>query len=194
MKRFVILLSSLALLSGACRWQPYIANRTFRQLTGQKVRFHPVTPLREDLRHYTALEVHRLDNLMLDQMPPDLERYLNDKIFEEVRSLKLFRQVLPPDQEVIRRPGTGEPTLVLEGQIDDFHPGYLGLRVLELGYNHMSTTVRFQLRDKQTEAVLGSASVTIHENRPTGTQKSVANRIAKQIKKFIASAAREHRG
>src|SRR5262249_19837487 len=124
----------------------------------------------------------------LDKLPPETERYLNQKLFDAFRSLKPAALVVRQRDEASPEndPAT-EPTLLLEGQIDDFHPGYRGLRILELGYNHISTTVRFQLWDQQTGELLGSASITVHENRPNGTPRSAADRIAKEMKKFMRS-------
>ena len=47
------------------------------------------------------------------------------------------------------------PTLVIDGFVDDYDPGSLPLRVVELGFNHVAVTVRIRLRDKQSGRIIG---------------------------------------
>lgn len=187
MRRFKMAIIGLLLLNAGCPWRPYVMDRTFRQVTGQKIRLHRVLPVSDDLSRYRILEVQPLENMMLDQITPDLRYYLENKIFEALSDAKRFDQVVRAEPAGSPEEPPEEPTLVLEGAIDDYHPGYVGLRIFELGYNHISLTIRFQLRDKQTGDVLGSASVTVHENRPNGTPRGAANRVAKEIRKYLRS-------
>jgi hypothetical protein len=77
------------------------------------------------------------------------------------------------------------PTLVLDGFIDDYDPGYVGLRLVELGLNHQVVTVRIQLQDKQTGAVVGAASVTAQDNRVVGTAKANIGRLVSRVRMFV---------
>ena len=190
----VLLCLALAFLLGGCNWSPYLATRAIRQVTGKKMRFHSIEPVRNALGLYRVLEVKKLDNLMLDQIPPAMEQYVNDRLFKELSESALFSEVVGPDDETAAEGkvmAPTKPTLVFEGIIDDYSPGYRGLRYAELGFNHVAVTVRFQLRDKLTGAIMGGASITAQDNRATGSTRSAIDRIAKRIKGFMKSEYRK---
>jgi hypothetical protein len=186
---------SAVLLLGACNWRPYAYTRGIRQFTGKKMRTHTIAANRSDLSHYQVLEVKKLDNLVLGQIPSPMERYLNDRIYAYLKSLKLFPEVAREGYDfVIEDPSVktaAKPTVIFEGAIDDYEPGYRSLRFAELGFNHVAVTVRFQLRDKQTQEILSSSSITAQDDTPTGSTKSAENRVAKRIRKLVAA---EYRG
>src|SRR5437879_5186196 len=121
------------------------------------MRLHPIVPMHATLGKYRVLEVRKLDNLILDQIPPPMEQYINDKVFKELASLKLFPEVVRQSDEIAPEGANGVITLtaalIFEGAIDDYSPGYRGLRYVELGFNHVAVTVHFQLKDKQTGVV-----------------------------------------
>jgi hypothetical protein len=187
---------AMAFAFGACNWHSYLVTRGVRQVTGKKMRFHGIVPMQTTLGEYQVLEVKKLDNLILDQIPPQMEQYIDDKVFKELASLKLFPEVVRQGDEIAPEGAnavtTPKGTLIFEGAIDDYSPGYRGLRYAELGFNHVAVTVHFQLKDKQTGAVIGSASITAQDNRATASTKSAIDRIAKRIKGFINSGFKEH--
>jgi hypothetical protein len=192
----VLLCLAVSIALAGCNGNYYLATRAIRQVTGKKMRFHPIEPMQDVLAaQYRLLEVKKFDNFMLDQIPPPMEQYLNDRVFKELQASALFSEVVRPHDEATPEEKVTEsskPTLIFEGAIDDYSPGYRGLRYLELGFNHVAVTVRFQLRDKLTGEVIGSASITAQDNRATGSAKSAIDRIAKRIDGFMKSESRKH--
>lgn len=184
-----LILASVILQAG-CAWHSYAYSRAIRQVTGDKVRTHTIVSADSGtLARYQVLEVKKLDNLMLDRVPPQVHTYIDDKIYSEIKSTNLFAEVHREGYEFIiedpAAPAKPKPTVVFEGAIDDYDPGYRGLRFIELGFNHSVVTIRFQLRDKQTGEILSSASITAQNDTPTGSSKSAVNKVAKRIRKMI---------
>lgn len=192
-KKEIRILLSLTLCSvvflGGCAWHSYAYTRAIRQVTGDKLRTHTIIPANGALAGYQVLEVKKLDNLVLDRIPPQVQKYIDDKIYGELKSSKLFAEVNREGYEFIVEdptvPATPKPTLVFEGAIDDYDPGYRGLRFLELGFNHSVVTIRFQLRDKQSGEILSSTSITAQNDTPTGSTEGAVNKVVKKIKKII---------
>jgi len=169
-------------LSG-CSVQSYLIGRAARHLTGTATRFHSITPIEGSFADYRIIEVKPLDNLLLDQLPPAMEQYLNTEVVKQLRELKAKPSITVFDDEGIAQ----QPTLIFEGFIDDYDPGYVGLRLVELGFNHVAVTVRFQLRDKQSGRILGAASITSEDDRVTASTKTSIKRIAGRIRTFVNS-------
>jgi hypothetical protein len=178
----VMLLLVLAACLASCSWKPYVATRALRQFTGAPTRFHVLTPLHENLKAFRAIEVKPLENLVGSHLPPPMERYLNERIMQELGSLKSSPKVEAYDESTAPQ---RESAVVFEGFIDDYDPGYVGLRLLEFGFNHIAVTVRFQLRDKKTGEIVGAASITSQDDRVTATTKGAVDRLAKRIHKFV---------
>jgi hypothetical protein len=177
---FLFLLALAASLA-SCSWRPYVATRVLRQFTGAPTRFHMLTPLHESLKAFRAIEVKPLENLIGNHLPAPMERYLNERVMHELQSLKSSPKVEAYDESAPSQ----EFALVFEGFIDDYDPGYVGLRLLEFGFNHIAITVRFQLRDKKTGDIVGAASITAQDDRATATTKGAVDRLAKRIHKFV---------
>jgi hypothetical protein len=165
----------------SCSWQPYVASRAIRQITGAPTRFHVLTPLRESLKAFRTIEVKPLENLAGSHLPSTMERYLNERVMQELQSLRSSPKALAYEEFMPSR----ESALIFEGFIDDYDPGYLGLRLLEFGFNHVAVTVRFQLRDGRTGEIVGAGSITAQDDRATATTRGVADRIGKRIHKFV---------
>ena len=125
-----------------------------------------------------------------------MQQYIDDKLFKELASLTLFPEVVRESEQIAPEGANGvippKATLIFEGAIDDYSLGYRGLRYVELGFNHVAVTVHFRLKDKQTGAVIGSASITAQDNRATASAKTAIDRTAKQVKAFIKSGFNEH--
>lgn len=161
-------------------------------MTGARTQVHSIVPVTAPLRRYRVIETHSLENLMPGKMPPVLERYLNDVLAEQLRSIASAPAIVRGDAELWSDQGVtpsvpAEPTLVLEGFIDDYDPGYVGLRLVELGFNHMVVTIRFQLRDKQTGRIVGAASVTAQDNRVTATVRETIGRLVESVRSLIGA-------
>ncbi len=183
---------SLAVVSAClagCSWRPYVATRAIRQFTGAPTRFHSIAPLHESLKPFRAIEVKPLENLVGNHMPPQMERYLNERVMQELQLLKSSPKVVAYDEWLSsQEPASMAPeesALIFEGYIDDYDPGYVGLRLLEFGFNHVAVTVRFQLRDKRSGEIVGAASITAQDDRATATTRGAIDRIAKRIRKFV---------
>ena len=170
----------LSLCLTACTWQGYAVSRGVRLVTGFRTQVHPVIPVSSSLKAYRVIEMPPLENLLPGRMPSKLETYLNDQLMEQLRLLPSSPKIVSPDS------GTPEvPTLVFEGFIDDYDPGYVGLRLAELGFNHLVLTVRFQVKDKQTGRIVCAASVTAQDDRAIATARSAMNRLAHRVRTFI---------
>jgi hypothetical protein len=172
-----------------CTWQGYAVTRGIRTVTGIRTDLHAIRPVTAPLRAYRIIEMHPLENLV-PAMPSELERYLNDTLAEQLHRLPSSPAIVRRDPEApLEDSGDVEaeaaPTLVLDGFIDDYDPGYVGLRLVELGLNHQVVTVRIQLRDKQTGDIVGAASVTAQDNRAVGTVKATIGRLAARLRTFV---------
>jgi hypothetical protein len=175
---------STLLLSG-CGWHEYVAARAFRHFTGAKLRYHSITPLQGSLNRYRTIEVEAFDNEVLDQIPVPMERYFNGRVLAELRSVKSNPKV---QQETADRDGTAnQPTLVLTGAIEDYDPGYVGLRMIELGFNHVAVTVRYELHDKDSGEIVAAASLSAQDDRVNASPKAAMNKIVRRIRNVINS-------
>lgn len=175
-------------LSG-CSWQQYVGARAVRTLTGSKLRYHSLTPLNDTLDRYRIIEVRQLDNEVLDQIPVSLEKYLNDRIASELKAVNTA-PAIRSSAGADTQDGPAQPTLVLSGAIQDYDPGYFGLRLVEFGFNHIAVTITFELRDKQTGDLLASGSVTAQDDRATPSPKSAINKIARRIRNAVDAGYR----
>ena len=72
-----------------------VPSRVFREVHGLRVRSYQITPVTEDLRAYRAIQVHQLENLLLDQIPETTVKQLNMEIVKRVRSLDRFDRLRP---------------------------------------------------------------------------------------------------
>jgi hypothetical protein len=179
------LVCSLAVVSSGCAWKRYVGARTVRYVTGAPTRLHTITPPEKGLPDYTVVEFRELENLLPGQVPPALERRLNERIAGALRTTRWKPSVFAPDEVPSEPDAPPRPVLIFEGFIDDYDPGYRALRAVELGFNHVAVTVRFQLRDAQTGRVMAAASITAQDNRVTGTTRGAIDRIARKIRKFL---------
>lgn len=169
----------------------YIPTRVAREVIGQQTNFHPLVPITTDLRNYNIIAIKNFDNLMLDQMPENMYHYLNDQVAKEISRRKMFGEVVRIEDEAeLGTKADAPPTLILEGFIDNYHPGSRGLRVVELGLNHGVVTIRFQLRDRQTDEIVGSASITVYERAASKSIKSAINQAAKKAAEFISQGTK----
>lgn len=164
--------------------------RAGRQFTGAKTRVHVIRPLASSLRAYRVIELHPLSNLLPGHVPPSMEREIGDRVdaalshvsttpsVTRMTALDLEARRLTPDIE------TGS-ALVVEEFLDDYDVGSRTLRIVELGFNHIAVTVRVQLHDRRSNAMLGSISVTAEDDRETGTAEAAITRVAGAIGGFV---------
>ena len=190
-RRFVTVVAVAAALSGSgCAWQPYVATRTVREITGAKLRFHVIVPLDTSLARYRVIEVGPLQDLLGARLPADMERYLDAGIFGALGRLPSSPKVVAAAAGgvggVVDQPPPTEPTLVVDGFVDDYDPGSRALRAVELGFNHIAVTVRVRLRDRQTGRLLGAASVTAEDDRASGTTRAAIDHLTNRIREFVA--------
>jgi hypothetical protein len=82
-----------------------------------------------------------------------------------------------------------QPTLVLEGDIDDFTPGIPKLRYIEQGNNHAVLTVRITLKDKQTARVLGQVNITVENTRITSNVERMMGKSAEEVARYVRRSA-----
>jgi hypothetical protein len=158
-------------------------------VTGIRTELHAIIPITSPLRTYRVIEMRPLENLV-PAMPSELERYLNDVLAEQLQHIASSPAIVrpnPDDASGETAGGAPVPTLVFEGVIDDYDPGYVGLRLVELGLNHQVVTVRIRLTDKQTGTILGAASVTAQDNRAIGTAKQTIGRLASRLRAFVGA-------
>jgi hypothetical protein len=149
----------------------------------------------EDLHRYRAIEVHQLENLMLDQIPETSVEQLNAGIVKGIRSLKNFDVTTevgasPGLEAISQSPSEGgadksQSVLVLEGYIDDYTPGIPKLRYIEQGDNHAVLTVRITLRDKQTTTALGEINITVENARITSNVERLVEKAATEVVTFV---------
>ena len=177
---------SAALSGSGCAWQPYVATRTVREITGAKLRFHVISPLATGLERYRVIEVGPLQDLIGARLPADMERYLDDRVLRALDALPSSPRVVAATSGARDEPPATVPTLVIDGFIDDYDPGSRALRAVELGFNHIAVTVRVRLRDQQTGRLLGAASVTAEDDRASGTTKAAIDHLTSRIRAFVA--------
>jgi hypothetical protein len=187
-----VLLTAVTLAVSGCSWQTYAVSRGLRYATGVQTRFHTLRPLTSSLKDYRVIEVRKLDDMLPGHVPPALERYLNARLVKELGTVPTSPRVVSLDDSAA--PGEGDAqsapahqTLVCEGFIDDYDPGYLALRLVELGFNHLALTVRLQLRDKATGRLVGAASVTSQDDRVSATSRAAADRLAHRLGRFVGA-------
>lgn len=175
--------------------------RIFREVHGLRVRSYQITPATDDLRQYRAIEIHKLDNLMLDKIPAQSVEQLNAGIVKQIKALNRFEHIALIDgaangqEKPAGQPGdeiavaASQPTLVVEGYIDDFTPGIPKLRYIEQGNNHAVLTVRITLRDKQTTRLLGQMNITVENTRVTSNVERMVNKSAKEVASYVRRSA-----
>jgi hypothetical protein len=178
-----------------------VPTRVFREVHGLRARAYPIIPVMDDLRLYRRVEVHPLENLMLDQIPEPTVKQLNTEIVNRVRSLNRFERITPVEETT----GTAEsahnqsgpevniadlpPELVVAGYIDDFTPGIPALRYIEKGNNHAVLTVRITLKDKQTARLLGEINITVENTRVTSNVEKMVDKAADEVASFVGRNA-----
>jgi len=177
-----------------------VPSRIFREVHGLRVRSYQLTPVTDDLRAYSRVEIHSLENLMLDEIPEIAVKQLNTEIINRIRSLNRFDRITQVDKEtnLATTPadqfGTGtrihEQALIVEGSIDDYTPGIPGLRYIEQGNNHAVLTVRIKLKDKQSARILGEMNITVENTRVTSNVERMVEKAADEVAKFVGRTAR----
>jgi hypothetical protein len=158
-------------------------------------------PVSNDLCQYKAIEIHKLNNLMLDEIPAQSVEQLNFGIVKQITALDQFDHIAVIDgadnfQEKSANQPADEitdavlhPTLVLEGYIDDFTPGIPKLRYIEQGNNHAVLTVRITLKDKQTARVLGQVNITVENTRITSNVERMMGKSAEEVARYVRRSA-----
>jgi hypothetical protein len=171
--------------------------RVFREVHGLRVRSYQMMPVTNDLRHYKAIEIHKINNLMLDEIPAQSVEQLNVGIVKQIRTLNHFNHIAVIEgangsQEKQANQAGDEitvavlqPTLVLEGDIDDFTAGIPKLRYIEKGNNHAILTVRIRLKDKQTAQVLGQMNITVENSRMTSNVERMVGKSAEEVARYV---------
>ena len=192
-----IMLASISLGCSVRGVVTSVPPRIFREVHGLRVRSYQITPVSEDLRGYKAIEVHQLENLMLDQIPESSVQRLNLEVKKGLRSLKNFELITDAsDSQSPQRDATNSSAvdvavdrsrsvLVLDGYIDDYTPGIPKLRYIEQGNNHAVLTVRIQLKDKQTTRVLGEINITVENTRVTSNVERMVEKTGKEVVSFV---------
>lgn len=174
-----------------------VPSRIFREVHGLRVRSYQITPVTDDLSIYRRIEIHPLENLMLDQIPEPTVRQLNTEIIDRTRSLNRFERITQvdamesalnqsPDKVNIAQ---SQPELVVEGYIDDYTPGIPALRYIEQGNNHAILTVRIALKDKQTARLLGEINITVENTRVTSNVERMVDKAAAEVAGFVGRSA-----
>ena len=82
-----------------------------------------------------------------------------------------------------------QPTLVLEGYIDDFTAGIPKLRYIEQGNNHAILTVRLILKDKLTARVLSQMNITVENTRMTSNVERMVDKSAEEVASYVRRSA-----
>ena len=192
-----IMLASISLGCSVRGVVTSVPPRIFREVHGLRVRSYQITPVSEDLRGYKAIEVHQLENLMLDQISESSVKQLNLEIAKGLRSLKNFELITDAsDSQSPQGDATNQSAidvavdrsrsaLVLDGYIDDYTPGIPKLRYIEQGNNHAVLTVRIQLNDKQTTRVLGEINITVENTRVTSNVERMVEKTGKEVVSFV---------
>ncbi len=174
-----------------CTWQGYAVSRGVRTVTGARTQLHAIVPVAATLRSYRVIEMHPLENLV-PTMPSELERFLTDALADQLHHLASSPAIVQRDPNATPLDASSPdaptaPTLVLDGEIDDYDPGYVGLRLVELGLNHQVITIRIQLQDKQTGKVVGAASITAQDKTVISTAKQTIRRVASRVRAFVGA-------
>ena len=205
-KRILPFTIALALIAGGagCSLRSVVTSvpsRVFREVRGLRVRSYQMVPATDDLRQYKAIEIHKLNNLMLDEIPALSVEQLNAGIVKQIRALNHFDHIAVIDgadlsqEKQANQPGDEitdavlQPTLVLEGDIDDFTPGIPKLRYIEKGNNHAILTVRIMLKDKQTALVLGQMNITVENTRITSNVERMVGKSAEEVARYVRRSA-----
>jgi hypothetical protein len=205
-KKILLLTITLATIAGGtgCSLRSVatsVPSRVFREVHGLRVRSYQMTPVSNDLRKYKAIEIHKLNNLMLDEIPPQSVEHLNVGIEKQIRALNHFDYIAVIDfandseEKQANQPGDEitdavlQPTLVLEGYIDDFTAGIPKLRYIEQGNNHAILTVRIILKDKLTERVLGELNITVENTRITSNVERMMSKSAEEVARYVRRSA-----
>ena len=192
-----IMLASISLGCSVRGVVTSVPPRIFREVHGLRVRSYQIKPVSEDLRGYKAIEVHQLENLMLDQIPESSVQQLDLEITRGLRSLKNFELITDashsqsPQGDATNQSAIdvavdrSRSVLVLDGYIDDYTPGIPKLRYIEQGNNHAVLTVRIQLKDKQTTTVLGEINITVENTRVTSNVERMVEKTGKEVVSFV---------
>ena len=205
-KRILPFTIALALIAGGagCSLRSVatsVPSRVFREVHGLRVRSYQMMPVTNDLRRYEAIEIHKLNNLMLDEIPAQSVEQLNVGIEKQIRALNHFDHIAVIDgandsQEKQANQAGDEitdavlqPTLVLESYIDDFTPGIPKLRYIEQGNNHAILTVRIMLKDKRTARVLGQMNITVENTRITSNVERMVGKSAEEVARYVRRSA-----
>jgi hypothetical protein len=205
-KRILPLTTALALIAGGagCSLRSVATSvppRVFREVHGLRVRSYQMMPVTSDLRQYKAIEIHKLNNLMLDEIPAQSVEELNVGIDKQIRALNHFDHIAVIDgannsqEKQANQPGEEitdavlQPTLVLEGYIDDFTPGIPKLRYIEQGNNHAILTVRIMLKDKLIARVLGQINITVENTRITSNVERMVGKSAEEVARYVRRSA-----
>jgi hypothetical protein len=186
-----------------------VPSRIFREVHGLRIRSYQLTPVTDDLRAYRRVEIHPLENLMLDEIPELTVKQLNTEIINRTRSVNRFDRITqvdqasniaerPADQSAAERPAdqsaaeavSREQDLIVEGSIDDYTPGIPALRYIEQGNNHAVLTVRIRLKDKQTARTLGEMNITVENTRVTSNVERMVEKAAEEVAKFVGRTTR----
>ncbi len=178
-----------------------VPSRIFREVQGLRVRSYQLMPVTDDLRQYKAIEIHKLNNLMLDEISAQSVEQLNAGIVKQIKALNHFDHITVIDGandfqgKQANQPGDEiavavlQPTLVVEGYIDDFTPGIPKLRFIERGNNHAILTVRIMLKDKQTARVLGQMNITVENSRITSNVERMVGKSAEEVGRYVRRSA-----
>ena len=178
-----------------------VPSRIFREVHGLRVRSYQLTPVTGDLRVYRRIEIHPLENLLLDQIPESTVRQLNSEIFSRTKSLNHFERITQideassPPEQALNQSGPKinlvdlPPELIVEGYIDDYTPGIPALRYIEKGNNHAILTVRITLKDKQTARLLGEINITVENTRITSNVGRMVDKAAEEVASFVGRSA-----
>jgi hypothetical protein len=205
-KRILPFTIALVLIAGGagCRLRSVatsVPSRVFREVHGLRVRSYQMMPVTDDLRQYKAIEIHKLNNLMLDEIPAQSVEQLNVGIVKQIRALNHFNHIAvidgATDSQEKQANQLGDeitdavlqPTLVLEGHIDDFTPGIPKLRYIEHGNNHAILTVRIMLKDKRTASVLGQMNITVENTRITSNVERMVGKSAEEVARYVRRSA-----
>jgi len=205
-KKVLFLTTALALIAGGAGCSLHsvatsVPPRIFREVHGLRVRAYQMMPVTNDLSQYKAIEIHKLNNLMLDEIPAQSVEQLNAGIVKQIRALNHFNHIAVIDganesqEKQANQPGEEitdtvlQPTLVLEGYIDDFTPGIPKLRYIEQGNNHAVLTVRIMLKNKLTARVLGQMNITVENTRITSNVERMVRKSAEEVARYVRRSA-----
>ena len=187
---WIAFLACLGFIASGCSVGSYGIGRGIRYATGASTHMHIAVPFDAGLRRYHVIEVRPFQNLVRSGLPANLERYLNDRFLQQLRSLPPSVTVervdsTRDDAETPEAPATTALALRCDGFIDDFDPGYAWLRLAELGFNHLVVTIRLQCRDRDTRLVIGAASSTARDGRVTASGRGAIDRVLQRAGGFV---------